>query len=201
MLQDHPDQDDMTPEVYKAESENDTKSKKFPKKPKAQRWDDYNKAVYGSMTDDEGLRVLKSAFAPTSAVDNGLLRPPKPILPHRIMEYAPERLRADRRLVWDCLNVFHVCGVVNVLHRPDDVLPDHELADKQLAWAYMNEFALEGGARPWHLNVLDLDLLAADTKFVAATKLFLPDAFQMLCSPDYGGKWSRGANWTRGRAF
>ena len=53
MLQDHPDQDDMTPEVYKAESENDTKSKKFQKKPKAQRWDDYNKAVWGSMTDDE----------------------------------------------------------------------------------------------------------------------------------------------------
>ena len=43
----------MTPEVYKAESENDTKSKKFQKKPKAQRWDDYNKAVGGSMTDDE----------------------------------------------------------------------------------------------------------------------------------------------------
>ena len=53
MLQDHPDQDDMTPEVYKAESENDTKSKKFQKKPKAQRWDDYHKAVWGSMTDDE----------------------------------------------------------------------------------------------------------------------------------------------------
>ena len=53
MIQDHPDQDDMTPEVYKAESENDTKSKKFQKKPKAQRWDDYNKAVWGSMTDDE----------------------------------------------------------------------------------------------------------------------------------------------------
>ena len=74
MIPDPPDQGDMTPEMYKAESKNDTKGKKVPKKPKAQRWDVYNKTVHGSVADDEwqsmGVIAWPTTPSPSSSMDS-----------------------------------------------------------------------------------------------------------------------------------
>ena len=74
MIQNPRFQRDVTPEMYKVEGKNYTKSKKVQKKSKAKRWDEYNKAVHGAMTDDEwqsrGMIAWPTTPSSTSSTDS-----------------------------------------------------------------------------------------------------------------------------------